>query len=141
MAPCNGCQQAVVGVPELCTVPAGLLQVIADELVELDELGPMLLQPYCEAFVEVRAYRFRESVIGRVTDKEVAETEAVLAHELWPISPDQILADERGEERGHLRLPGCERLDGAPMEDLALDSTPLEHAPFSRLELIEAGRE
>ncbi len=115
--------------------------MVAEDLVELDELAPVLLQPGCEALVELGARRFRERLVGGVTDQEVAEAEAVLACELRPVRPDQLLADERGEVRRHLGLVGCERLDGAAMEDLALDRTPLEDAAFGGLELIEARRE
>ena len=71
----------------------------------------------------------------------MAEAEAVLTGELRSVRSDQLPADERGEVRGHLGLRGCERLDGAPMEDLALDRPPLEDAAFGGLELIEASRE
>ena len=71
----------------------------------------------------------------------MAEAEAVLAGELRSIRPDQLLPDECGESRRHLGLLGRERLDGASVEDLALDRTALEHAPLGRLELVEARRE
>ena len=139
--PRRGGQLVVVGHPELGAVAAGLLEVVAEDLVQLDELGPVLLQPGCEALVEVGAGRLRQRVVGGVADQQVAEAEAVLAGELRPVRPDQLLADERGQARRHLGLVGCERLDGAAVEDLALDRAALEHAPLGRLELIEARRE
>ena len=130
-------QLVVVGQPELGAVAAGLLEVVAEDLVQLDELGPVLLQPGCEALVEVRAGRLRERLVGRVADQQVAEAEAVLARELRPVRPDQLLAHERGQARRHLGLLGRERLHGTPVEDLALDRAPLEDASLGRLELIE----
>ena len=131
-------QLVVGGHPELGAVAAGLLEVVAEDLVQLDELGPVLLQPGCEALVELGAGRFRQRVVGGVADQQVAEAEAVLAGELRLVGPDQLLAHERGQARRHLGLLGCERLDGAAVEDLALDRAPLEHAPLGRLELVEA---
>ena len=115
--------------------------MVAEELVQLDELGAVLLQPGCEALVELGAGRLRQRLVGGVADQQVAEAEAVLARELRPVRPDQLLAHERGQARRHLGLVGCERLDGAAVEDLALDRAALEHAPLGRLELVETGRE
>ena len=134
-------QHAVVGQPELDAVAAGLLEVVAEDLVQLDELGPVLLQPGGEALVEVGAGRLRQRLVGGVADQQVAEAEAVLARELRPVRPDQLLAHERGQARRHLGLLGCERLHGAAVEDLALDRAALEHASLGRLELVEPGSE
>ena len=43
--------------------------------------------------------------------------------------------------RGVTWVSSGERLDGAAVEDLALDRAALEHAPLGRLELVEARRE
>ena len=117
---------------------AGLLEVVAEDLVQLDELGAVRLQPGCEALVQLGAGRFRQCVVGGVADQQVAEAEAVLAGELGLVGPDQLLAHERGQARSHLGLGRGERLDGAAVEDLALDRAPLEHAALGRLELIQA---
>ena len=139
--PRRGGQDAVVGRPELSAVAAGLLEVVAEDLVQLDELGAVVLQPGCEALVEVGAGGLRQCVVGGVADQQVAETEGILAEELGPVRADQRLADERGQARRHLRLLGCERLHGAAVEDLSLDRAPLEHASLGRLELIQARAE
>src|SRR5439155_21596970 len=53
--------QLVVGRhSELAAVAAGLFEVVAEDLVQLDELGPVLLQPGCEALVQLGAGRFRQ---------------------------------------------------------------------------------
>ena len=140
-APRRRGQHVVVGQPELGAVAAGLLEVVAEDLVQLDELGPVLLQPGGEALVEVGAGRLGQRLVGGVADQQVAEAEAVLARELRPVRPDQLLADERGQARGDLGLLGRECLHGAAVEDLALDRAALEHAPLARLELVEPGRE
>ena len=64
-----------------------MFEVVAEELVQFDELGPVLLQPGCEALVEVRPGRFRERVVGGVADEDVAEAEAVLAREQRLLRP------------------------------------------------------
>ncbi len=127
--------------PELGSVAAGLLEVVAEDLVQLDELGAVLLEPGCEALVQLGAGRLGQRVVSGVADQQVAEAEAVLAYEVGLVRPDQLLAHERGQARSHVGLVGCERLHGAAVEDLTLDRAPLEHAPLGRLELIEARRE
>ena len=56
-------------------------------------------------------------------------------------TPHSVLANEFGQARGHVDLRRRERLDGAAVEDLTFDRTPLEHVPLGRLELIQARRE
>ena len=83
-APRRRGQLAVVGQPELGAVAAGLLEVVAEDLVQLDELGAVLLEPGGEALVQLGADRLRQRVVGGVADQQVAEAEAVLARELRP---------------------------------------------------------
>ena len=130
-----------VGLSQLLLVAGGLLEVVAEDLVQLDQLLSALLQPAGEALVQLRPGRLRERVVGGVTDQQVAEAEAVLACELRLVGTDQLPADERGQTRRHLRLLRCERLHGAAVEDLALDRATLEHPPLGRVELVEACRE
>ena len=84
----------------------------------------MLLQPRREALVELGARRLRQRVVGGVADQQMAEAEAVLARELRPVRSDQLLADERRQAGASPASPPGERLDGAPVEDLALDRHP-----------------
>jgi hypothetical protein len=74
-----GGQGAVVGCLEIGAVATGDLEVVAEELVQLDELGPVLLQPGREALVEACPGGFRERVVGSVADEDVAEAETVLS--------------------------------------------------------------
>ena len=133
--------QGRVGLSELLLVAGGLLEVVAEDLVQLDQLVSALLQPGGEALVQLGPGRFRERVVGGVADQQVAEAEAVLARELRLVGTDQLAAHERGQARRHLRLLRCERLHGAAVEDLALDRAALEHPPLGRVELVEAGGE
>ena len=78
-----------------------------------------------------------ETVVRGITEKQVAETEAILARELRRFRPNQLLTDERGEERCHTFLSPPECPNRAAMEDLSFDRAVLEHAPLGRFELIE----
>ena len=89
----------VVDRAELGAVAVAPLEVVAEDLVECDELGAVLFQPGGEALVQLGAGRLRERVVGGVADQQVAEAEPVLAGELRPVGPDQPLADERGQTR------------------------------------------
>jgi hypothetical protein len=60
----------------------GLLEVVAEELVQLDQLLLTLLQPAGEALVQLGTERLRERVVSGITDQQVAEAEAILACEL-----------------------------------------------------------
>ena len=48
-----------VVLPEFVAVPAGLLEVVAGEFVELDELARILFEPPSEAFVQLGAHDLR----------------------------------------------------------------------------------
>ena len=130
-----------VGLAELCLVAGGLLEVVADDLVALDEGVAVLVEPGGEARVQVGADRLGEGVVGGVADQQVAEAVAVVARELGAVGADQLAAHEPGQPGRHLRLLGGERLHGAAMEDLALDGASLEHLALGLVELVEAGRQ
>jgi hypothetical protein len=68
--------------------------VVAEDLVQLDQITPVLGQPAGEAFVQLRPRRFRECVVGGVADQQVPEAEGVLAGKLALVGPDELLADE-----------------------------------------------
>ncbi len=71
----------------------------------------------------------------------MAEAEGVVAWELRLVGADQRLSDERGQAWSHLRVVGRQCLDGAAVEDLALDRAAFEHASLGRIELIQARAE
>ena len=68
--------------------------MVAEDLVDLDEVSAVLLQPGSEAVVQGGAGRLREGVVGGVADEQMAETEAVLIGEPRSVRADQDLADE-----------------------------------------------
>ena len=84
--------------------------MIADDLVELHELGPVCLQPGGQALMEICAGRLGERLVRRVADQQVAEAKAVLSRDLRSVRPDQLLAHEPGQARGDLGLFGRECL-------------------------------
>ena len=51
--------------------------MVAEDLVALDELGDVPLEPVGEALVELGAGCLGERVVGRVADQEVAEAVGV----------------------------------------------------------------
>ena len=134
----GACAQSGIGRAELHPVAIRLLQVVPDDLVELEELDPVLLEPRRVSLMEVRTSRFGERLVRSVAEEEVAEAEAVVAGDERLVRSNDLLADECGQARSDLGVVGCDRLDGAAVEDLALDCAPLEHAALGRLELVEA---
>jgi hypothetical protein len=61
-------RQSGFGPAELCLVAGGLLEVIADDLVALDERLAVLIEPVGEAGVQVGTDRLGERVVGGVSD-------------------------------------------------------------------------
>ena len=98
-----------------------LLEVMADDLVELGALARMVLGPAREALVQLCPQPLRHRVVGGVADQDVAEAEAVLTRERARIRLDQPLADERLETAGDLAdlVRRRQVRHGAPPEDLS----------------------
>src|SRR5689334_18044292 len=105
-----------IGSAELSKIERSLLEVVAEDLVQLDQIFTVLLQPLGEAPVKVGARRLREGVVGGVADQEVAEAIGVLARKLRPVRADEVAPHERGESRGELRLLRCKGLHSAAVE-------------------------
>jgi hypothetical protein len=132
-SPAGGCEtlaralrERIVGFSQLCLVADGLLEMVPENLVQLDEIPTALFQPTGDALVQIGPGRLRQRVVGGIANQEVAEAEAVLDREQGLVRTDQLLADERGEMRRHLAVLG-ERLHGAAVKELALNRSPLEH--------------
>jgi hypothetical protein len=70
--------QGRVGLSQLLPVVRGLLEVVAEDLVQLDQLLAALFEPGGEALVQLRPAGFRERVVGGVADQQVTETGRVL---------------------------------------------------------------
>ena len=87
-------------------VAPGLLEVVADDLVELDELRAVSSSQLGEPLVQLGARRLRQRVVRGVADQQVAEAEGVVAGELARVGADELLADEREQP---LRRPAAPR--------------------------------
>ena len=114
---------------------------MAQDLVELDEIGGPLLEPVREPLVQLGPHRLREGVIRGVPDQEMPEAKGVVPRQQRPSGPDQLPADERGEPRADMCFLGVERLHGTAVEDLAFHRAPLQHPPLGAGELVEPGLE
>jgi len=58
-----------VDLPELGPVAVRLLEVVADYLVLLDQVGAPLVEPDGEKLVQLGAHRFRQGLVGCVADQ------------------------------------------------------------------------
>ena len=129
---------AGVGVAELAAVAGRLLEVVAEHLVELDQVLPVRLEPIGEAIMELCARLLRQGVVGGVADQQVPEPEGVVARQGGRRRVDQLLAHEPDERR--LDVGGMGQLDdGAAMEDSALDRAAVDHRPLLSGEAVEPG--
>ena len=126
--------------PELLRKPIRLLEVVAEDLVELEgRPGSRVLEPLREALVELRAQLLRHRHVGRVPDKEMAETKRLLAREERPLGANQFLADERercrsSSVRSRVRRssPTAPRWNTSPSTAAALDDDP--HVAVERVD-------
>jgi hypothetical protein len=126
--------------PELDEAAVRLLEVVTEDLVELDQINVALLEPICEAFVQVGSNGFGQCVVRRVADQEMAEAVRLLPGELRSVGPDELLAHEC-DESWRLGLAVSEGLHGALMENVALDRAALEDSALCRVKLVEASGE
>src|SRR5262249_25468444 len=88
--------QVRIGLPELSVVPARLLEVVPDDLVALDEGGAVLVEPVCQARVQIGTDRLGQRVVGGIPDQQVTEAIAVVADELGAVGTNELVAYERG---------------------------------------------
>jgi len=119
----------------------GLFEVVAHDLVQLDQVASALFEPEGEACVQFRPDRLGERVIGGVSDQQVAETKRVLAWELRPVRSDQLLPYQSAKAGRHVGRFRSKRLDCAAVEHLTLDRAALEHASLRFVELVKTGRQ
>ena len=84
---------------------------------------------------------FGSAVVRRVANEQVTEPEPVVSRKLRSVRSDELLANERRQPGRDPEFLGCESLDSAAMEDLALDRASLQHDPLLGLELVESSRE
>ena len=93
-----------VGLPKLGVVADGLFEVVAHDLVVLDQRLAVLVEPVGEARVQVWRGPPWERVVGGVADEEVPEAVGVVSGELGTVWSDELVAHERGESGRQLRL-------------------------------------
>jgi len=72
-----------------------------------------------QPLVKLCPHRLWHSLVGGVTDQKVTESEGVVAGKSRLIRPDDVLADERHEARGHVGPVGSECGHSTAMEELA----------------------
>ena len=111
-----------IGAVEFGPVAVGALQVVADDLVLLDERR-VPIEPVGKGLVQRGPGLLRERVVRSVADQEVAEAECLLVRIGRLVGSDHLLADEREEVGGHLVAFGEWRqlVHGAAVEYLSLD--------------------
>ena len=74
-------RQCSAGSAELFVEPSGLLEVVAEHLVELDEAGSVLVEPVRESLVELGPVGLRQRFVGGVSAQEMTEAEGLLVRE------------------------------------------------------------
>ena len=134
----------VVDGSELRPVPVRLLEVVPDDLVPLGEmLGVDLLEPVGESRVKLGSKLLRHRLVRGVADEQVTEAERVLAWQIRPVGPDQLLPDERLQVVPHrlAQIVGRQLSNGAAVEDLALDRAALDDRPLVSAQPVESRRE
>ena len=114
--------------------------MVAEDLVQLDEVAGALLEPRREPFVQLGAGGLGERIIGGVSDQQVAEAEGIVPGELCRIGAHELFAHERRERRRHLPI-ARERLDRRSVEELALDGPAPEQGSLRLVELVESSAE
>ena len=88
----------IVGRAELDPIAIGPVEVVADELVRLDQLvGVRASARRREALVQLRAHRLRQPVVRRVPDQEMTEPERLVVDDDGPLWSEEVLADEGDE--------------------------------------------
>ena len=125
--------------PELREVVAGLLQVVAEDLLEL---RPAVLVgdvgPCDEALVQVGPRSFEDAVVGGVADHDVVETVRALlavlepAHQVLRLERDELLADGLRERVGN------EHAERGRGEVVADDGGGLDHRALVARERVQA---
>ena len=93
---CGAVRYVRIGLPELSHVAGRLLEVVADDLVALDERLSVVVEPGGEAEVQIGADRLGERVVGGVANQQVAKAVAVVAGKLGELRTDELTAHERG---------------------------------------------
>ena len=133
---------AVVERPELGEVPPRLLEVVAEDLLELDSaVAVRLVGPRDEARVQVGPRPLQDPVVRGVADHDVVETVRAVRAVLDP--PDEVLLRERRELGAYARgdVRGRQGGHGGLGEHVAHDGCGLDHRPLAPRQRVEPRRE
>ena len=123
---------------ELGPVAMCLLEVIADDLVALDEV--VLREPVGESLVELRTRRLGQRLVGGIPDEEVTKAESLVLGKGRFGCTDQLLPHQRRQMRPDGRPDGIGRklCDGASMEHLSFHRSALHHVTNIAVERVDA---
>ena len=130
----QGARPAVVDGAELLVVAVRLLEVVAEDLLELGRpASPATsLEPVGEALVQLGPQLLRRARVGGVADEDVAEAEGGLADEVCAGRADELPVP-RSRSRAsatRARSPSAESATtAAAVEDLALDRSRARAPP------------
>ena len=91
----------VVG-PELAKVVRGTLEVVADDLVLLQE-SRNRLDPVGEALMQLGPDLLRQRLVRGVADQQVPEPVGVVSSDLRMVRTDELLPDQRDQLVGYAR--------------------------------------
>ena len=94
--------EGCLGRPELGGVEGGLLEVVAEDLLEL-LADALAVEPVGETLVQLGSQPLRHRLVRRVADEDVTEAEAVVAGETRAVGADELLAHEREQVRADRR--------------------------------------
>ena len=84
---------------KLGSVSMRLFEVIAHDLVQLDEIGRVVADPGSKALMQIGTCRFRKRVVGGVADQEMSEPEGVFSGQLRPVGAKKLPPYERRQGR------------------------------------------
>src|SRR5689334_8182722 len=103
-----------IGRVEGFSIPIRLLQVVAEDLVDLDKAA-MLLEPGGEALVELGPGFFRQRVVCGVSDEQVTKAKGIVIRKCGRLRTDHVLPDEGLQAAGYSVASGfwCKLLDDA----------------------------
>ena len=117
----------------------GLLEVVPDDLVALDEV--VRREPVGEALVQLRSRRLGQRLVGGIADEQMPEPESFVLREtsgaverMSSLRTSVARCDSTLEpDRIRRELRDC-----AAVEDLALDCAPLHHDAHVAVERVDA---
>jgi hypothetical protein len=98
-------------------------------------------QPVRITLVQCGSLPFRNCLVSRVSDQDVAEAEGVITGNGRPIGPDQLLAHEREQVSADLVSVrfGQELGHRASVEEPAFDRASLDDGPLFLGEPVDSG--